>query len=112
MNINWILLIIGGLFETCFAISLSRAQHSSGPTMWYWLLSFLVCVSLSMYLLYLAMGGKYPIPVGTAYAVWAGIGAVGSVLVGIFFLAEPITFWRLFFLTLLILSIVGIQLVS
>ncbi len=80
--------------------------------MWWWLLAFFVSVSLSMYLLYAAMGGRYAIPVGTAYAVWAGIGAAGSVLAGIFFLAEPVTFWRLFFLTLLVFSIAGIQAVS
>lgn len=106
------MLIIGGFFETGFAICLSHAQNSSGLEKKIWLLSFMISVSLSMYLLYESMGGKNPIPVGTAYAVWAGIGAVGSVLVGIIFLSEPTTFLRLFFLTMLILSIVGIQIVS
>ena len=49
------------------------------------------------------------LPVGTAYPVWTGIGAVGTVLVGIFFFNEPTTFWRLFFITTLIISIVGLK---
>ncbi len=52
------------------------------------------------------------LPIGTAYAVWTGIGAVGSVLVGIFIFKEPATFWRVFFLTTLILSLVGLKFVS
>jgi quaternary ammonium compound-resistance protein SugE len=52
------------------------------------------------------------IPIGTAYAVWTGIGAVGSVLVGIFVFKEPATFWRIFFLMTLIASIVGLKYVS
>ena len=52
------------------------------------------------------------LPIGTAYAVWTGIGAVGSVLVGIFVFKEPAEFWRLFFITTLIASIVGLKFVS
>jgi len=52
------------------------------------------------------------IPIGTAYAVWTGVGAVGSVLVGIFIFKEPATFWRIFFLMTLIASIVGLKYVS
>jgi len=52
------------------------------------------------------------LPIGTAYAVWTGIGAVGTVLVGIIFFREPATFWRLFFITTLIASIVGLKFVS
>ena len=85
MSSNWLLLFLGGVFETCFAVSLSRAQQTTGIVMWAWLTFFVIAVSLSMYLLYAAMGGKNPIPLGTAYAVWAGIGAVGSVVVGIVF---------------------------
>jgi len=109
MNINWILLIVGGIFESLFAMSLGKMQQSSGKEMWLWFVNFLVCVGLSMFLLYKSMGDPYPIPTGTAYAVWAGIGAVGTVLLGIFVFHEPITFWRMFFLSLLIFSIVGLQ---
>ena len=52
------------------------------------------------------------LPIGTAYPVWTGIGAVGTVLAGIFFFNEPTTFWRLFFITTLIISIVGLKLLS
>ena len=112
MNINWIFLIIGGLFEAGFAISLGKAQESMGKEKWMWLASFAVCVSLSMYLLYRAMGGAKPIPVGTAYAVWAGFGAVCSVVFGIFIFSEPVTMWRMFFLATLIISLVGLQIVT
>lgn len=112
MNINWILLLIGGVFEAGFAISLGKAQNSLGKEKWMWLASFVICVSISMYLLYRSMGGARPIPVGTAYAVWAGIGAVCSVVFGIFIFSEPITFWRIVFLTTLIVSLVGLQIVT
>lgn len=112
MNINWILLIIGGIFETGFAISLGKAQHSTGKEMAIWLISFGICVSISMYLLYKAMGGAHPIPVGTAYAVWGAIGAIGTVIAGILLFREPVTFWRLFFLSTLIISVIGLQVVS
>lgn len=112
MNINWVLLIIGGLFETAFAVSLGKAQEHSGKEFWLWMLSFIVCVSVSMYFLFKAMGGEDAIPVGTAYAVWGAIGATGTVIAGILFFKEPITFWRIFFLTTLVASVVGLQLVS
>jgi len=112
MTINWIYLIIGGLFETGFAISLGKAQQTSGREMWLWLFFFIVSVTLSMLLLFKAMGGDKPIPVGTAYAVWGAIGAIGTVILGIIVFNEPATFKRLFFLALLIVSVVGLQIVS
>lgn len=112
MSINWILLLIGGLFETGFAISLGKAQQSDGKEMWLWLLSFAISVSISMLLLFKAMGGENAIPVGTAYAVWGAIGAIGTVIAGIFLFQEPVTFWRMFFLTTLVISVVGLQVVS
>lgn len=112
MSINWILLIIGGLFEAGFAVSLGKAQNTMGREKWMWLASFVICVSISMYLLYRSMGGARPIPVGTAYAVWAGIGAVCSVVFGIFIFSEPVTVWRMVFLSTLIVSLVGLQIVT
>lgn len=112
MSLNWIILIVGGLFETGFAISLGKAQETTGKEHWLWLASFAVCVCISMFLLYRAMGGEEAIPVGTAYAVWGAIGAIGTVVGGIVLFKEPITFWRLFFLASLVISIVGLQMVS
>ena len=106
---SWIILIIAGIFEVGFATCIGKLKESTGSQSVMWFTGFLVCLFLSMYLLYRA---AQSIPVGTAYAVWTGIGAVGIVIVGIFIFKEPATFWRLFFLTTLIASIVGLKFVS
>ena len=69
---------------------------------------FLCCMSLSMYLLIKAI---QTIPIGTAYPIWTGIGAAGTVLLGILFFHEPATFWRLFFISTLVISVVGLKMV-
>lgn len=113
MSINWVLLIIGGFFETAFAVSLGKLQYATNnKQVTLWLSLFICCVAISMYFLFKAMGGEKAIPVGTAYAVWGAIGAVGTVIAGIFLFQEPITFWRMFFLTSLIISVIGLQIVS
>ena len=74
-----------------------------------WFGAFVICLVLSVYLLYKA---TQTLPVGTAYAVWTGLGAAGIVIIGIFVFKEPATFWRMFFMTTLIASIVGLKFVS
>jgi len=106
---NWIILIIAGLFEVVFAACLGKAKETSGTTSALWLTGFLAGAFISMYLLYKAI---QTLPIGTAYGVWTGIGAVGTVLVGIFIFKEPADFWRIFFITTLIGSIVGLKIVS
>lgn len=106
---SWILLVIAGLFEVAFAFCLGKAKFSTGATSNYWLLGFLLSLAISMTLLYKA---TQTLPIGTAYAVWTGIGAVGTVLLGILIFKEPVHFWRLFFLTTLIISLVGLKFVS
>ncbi len=106
---SWITLLIAALFEVAFAFCLGKARGTTGVDATYWYLGFLVCLALSMLLLVRAI---QHIPIGTAYAIWTGIGAVGTVLVGIFYFKEPATFWRLFFISTLIASIVGLKLVS
>lgn len=106
---NWLLLIIAGFFEVGFATCLGKAKETTGSTAIWWMVGFFVCLSLSMSLLYKA---TQTLPIGTAYAVWTGIGAFGTVLIGIFLFKEPVHFWRLFFLFTLIASIVGLKFVS
>ncbi len=106
---NWILLIIAGLFEVAFAACLGKAKEATGIDVTYWYGGFFVCLSISMFLLVKA---TQALPIGTAYAVWTGIGAIGTVLIGIVVFKEPATFWRLFFITTLIASIIGLKLVS
>ena len=106
---NWIILIIGGLFEVAFALCLGKAKESSGNEIYWWYAGFLVALCASMGLL---MKATQTLPIGTAYAVWTGIGAVGTVLVGIFVFKEPATFLRLLFLSTLIASIIGLKSVS
>jgi quaternary ammonium compound-resistance protein SugE len=106
---NWLILIVGGLFEVAFAFCLGKAKEASGTEMYLWYSGFLVALCISMGLLIKA---TQTLPIGTAYAVWTGIGAVGTVLVGIFVFKEPATFLRLLFITTLICSIIGLKAVS
>ena len=106
---NWILLVIGGLFEVGFASCLGKAKETTGTTSVLWMVGFFVCLAISMFLLYKA---TQTLPIGTAYAVWTGIGAVGTVLLGIFIFKEPADFWRVFFIATLIGSIIGLKFVS
>ena len=106
---DWIILIVAGLCETGFTYCLGRAKYVNGTEWWLWMGGFLVFTIFSMGLLAKA---TQTLPIGTAYPVWTGIGAIGTVLVGIFIFQEPSTFWRLFFITTLIVSIVGLKMVS
>jgi quaternary ammonium compound-resistance protein SugE len=106
---NWLILIIAGLFEVGFTTCLSKAKETTGSASTLWIIGFFVSLSMSMFLLYKA---TQTLPMGTAYAVWTGIGAVGTVIIGILFFKEPAEFWRLFFITTLIASIVGLKFVS
>ncbi len=106
---NWIILIIAGLCEVLFAMCLGKAKEATGSAVYLWYAGFLVALTISMVLLVKA---TQTLPIGTAYAVWTGIGAVGTVLIGIFIFKDPTSFWRLFFLTTLIGSIVGLKMVS
>ncbi|WP_192085710.1 multidrug efflux SMR transporter [Algoriphagus sp. Y33] len=106
---NWILLIIGGLFEVGFASCLGKAKHATGTAVYGWYTGFIICLAISMLLLIKA---TQTLPIGTAYAVWTGIGAVGTALVGIFVFRESAEFWRLFFMATLIGSIIGLKFVS
>ena len=106
---NWIILIIAGLFEVGFASCLGKVKETSGNEMYFWFGGFLVCLTVSMLLLIKA---TETLPIGTAYAVWRGIGAVGTVLMGILVFKDPVSFWRIFFICTLIGSVIGLKAVS
>lgn len=102
----WIILIIAGLFEVGFTTCLKMSQNFTNLK---WSASFFACIVLSFLFLNRAI---QTIPIGTAYAVWTGIGAVGTVIMGIVLYKEPSDFWRMFFIFLLIGSIIGLKVVS
>jgi len=102
-TMNWIILIIAGLFEVGFTTCLKLSNNFSSLK---WTIAFAVSISLSFFFLNKA---TQTLPMGTAYAVWTGIGAVGTVIVGILYFNEPANFWRIFFIATLIASILGLK---
>jgi quaternary ammonium compound-resistance protein SugE len=99
----WLYLIIGGLFEVGFTTTLRFVDGFRNVP---WTIAFLVSVAISMALLELAARS---IPMGTAYAVWGGIGALGTVAVGILFFNEPATTVRLLLILLIVAAIAGLR---
>jgi len=106
---NWIVLVLAGLCECGFTFCLGKAHLACGSRQIIWYGVFVILYVLSMVLLAKAVK---TIPIGTAYPVWTGIGAVGTVLLGILVFKEPATFWRLFFAFTLIASIIGLKVVQ
>ena len=100
----WLLLILGGLFEVGFTTALRFVDNFRNLP---WTLAFLGSVTASMALLQIAARS---IPMGTAYAVWAGIGAVGTVLVGMACFDEPATLIRLLLILTIVAAIAGLKL--
>lgn len=105
----WFYLILSGFFEVAFTFCLGKAKISQAPTSYYWYLAFLISLIIGMGLLVKA---TQTLPIGTAYAIFTGIGAFGTALVGIYVFNEPATIMRIFFLTTLVISIIGLKIVS
>ena len=102
----WFWLILGGLFEVGFTTTLRFVDGFRNAP---WTIAFLISVGISMALLELA---ARTIPMGTAYAVWGGIGAVGTVMVGIFFFAEPASTIRILLIFTVVAAIAGLKLTA
>jgi len=102
----WISLIAAGLceigFTTCLKLSDNFSDHK-------WSLGFVIFTVLSFMLLNKA---TQSIPLGIAYVIWTGVGAIGTVIVGILFYKEPADFWRIFFILLMIASVAGLKCMS
>jgi quaternary ammonium compound-resistance protein SugE len=100
----WMMLFVAGLFETGWAIGLKYTEGFTrlGPTV-------LTAIALLISMVLLGLAAR-DLPIGTAYAVWVGIGALGAAVLGIVLFDEPVTAPRIAFLTLLLVSIVGLRL--
>lgn len=103
---SWFILIIAGGFEICWAVGL---KYSAGFTKFWPSIFTLVSMILSMVLLSFAIK---EIPLGTAYAIWTGIGACGTAILGIFLFSESSEFIRLFFIFLIVAGIAGLKIYS
>jgi quaternary ammonium compound-resistance protein SugE len=103
---GWIYLMLAGVLEIAFttAIRLSGGFTKLLPSA---LVLVLAAASIS-----LVAKSAETIPLGTAYAAWGGLGAIGTVVVGVLYFGEPVTIWRMAFLSLLIISLAGLKLVT
>ena len=102
----WFYLILGGFFEMGWTVGLKLSQ--SMQPRWLYIAMAVLSMSLSLFLLYLA---QRTIAIGTSYVVWTGIGAVGTVLLGIFFFHDSTNLYRLLFVFLILTGVVGLKLV-
>lgn len=106
MSEPWIILIAAGLLETGWAIGLKYTAGFTKPVP-----SALTILAMIVSMYMLGWAAQF-LPIGTAYAVWVGIGSVGAVVLGILLLGESASMARLFFLTLLIVSLIGLKATS
>lgn len=103
---KWLLLVIAGLLEMCWAVGL---KYSQGFTKLMPSVFTIVGMIASFYFLSLALRS---LPLGTAYAIWTGIGTVGTVILGIILFKEPVDPIRLIFIGVIIIGIIGLKIVS
>lgn len=103
---DWIILVIAGLFEAGWAIGLKYTEGFTrlGPTV-----GTILAMIISVWLLGISVKS---LPIGTAYAVWVGVGAVGTVMLGILLFGEPANIGRLISIALIIAGIVGLKLAA
>lgn len=106
MTLPWIALIIAGLLEICWAVGLKYTDGFRRP-----IASVVVVATIALSMFLLSWAAR-TLPIGTAYAVWVGIGAFGAAVLGVILFAEPLTLPRVLFLALLLISIAGLKLTS
>lgn len=101
----WIYLIIAGLFEIGWPLGLKLSQTTGHKILW--MIFAVVSMTASGLFLWLA---QKTIPMGTAYAVWTGIGAAGAFIIGILMFRDPVTFFRLLSFTFIVTGLIGLKL--
>jgi len=103
MSMSWIALVVAGVLEVCWAVGLKYTDGFRRP-----IPSLLVIVAIAVSMFLLSWSAR-TLPIGTAYAVWVGIGAFGAAVLGIVLFGEPATAARLGFLAMLMVAIVGLK---
>ena len=103
---SWFILIVAGVFEICWAVGL---KYSDGFTKFWPSVFTIISMILSMVLLSFSIK---EIPLGTAYAIWTGVGAFETAILGIFLFSESSEFVRLFFIFLIVAGIAGLKIYS
>ncbi|WP_418123880.1 DMT family transporter [Chryseobacterium sp. PTM-20240506] len=103
---NWIALIIAGIFEIGWPLGIKMSQQADSNKFG-WIFLSVICMTISGAMLWYA---QKTIPIGTAYAVWTGIGAVGTLLVGVIFFQDSANIFRLLSALLIVVGIVGLKL--
>ena len=103
---GWIYLVASGVIDVAWALTMKKAQGFANPA---WTAASLILLAAFVYLLTRAL---QVLPVGTAYAVWTGIGAAGTVLAGILLFAEPVSANRLMWIAVIVIGIAGLNLSS
>ena len=104
----WVYLIIAGIFEWGWPVGLKLGWTDEGAH-YGWITLAIVSIAASGTFLLIA---QRTIPMGTAYAIWTGIGAVGTFIIGVMFFGDSASFWRFFFVGLIVAGIVGLKMVS
>ena len=107
LSLAWLCVIIAGLLEPCWAISLKKSERFRNIP---WTIATIVFLAGSLYLLSVVM--TFSLPIGTVYAVWAGIGAVGTLAAGIVLFKEKAAVLRIFFALLIVTGVVGLQITA
>lgn len=106
MSLSWIALIVAGLLEVCWAVGLKYTDGFRRPVP-----SILVIAAIAASMFLLSWAAR-TLPIGTAYAVWVGIGALGAAILGVILFGEPLTAARIGFLAMLLIAIVGLKATS
>ncbi|MFA6804079.1 MAG: multidrug efflux SMR transporter [Candidatus Methanomethylophilaceae archaeon] len=105
-SIAWACIVVAGLLEPCWVISMERSERFRRIP---WTIATCVLLFLSLFFLSLAMQELGP---GTSYAIWTGIGAIGTLIAGIVLFKEPVTWLRILFILMIVVGIVGINLTA
>ena len=103
---SWVILVIAGILETGWAVGLKYTKGFTQPSA-----SLVVVLMLVASVGLLSIAAR-ELPIGTAYAVWVGIGAVGAAILGVMLFHEPVTLPRVFFLSLMVVAITGLKLTA